>query len=61
MNFISYLQKMFSLKATVTNLALVFSSPQMHRQMLGQVSLLGEALVAAGLLAHEGSLTGMNA
>ena len=52
---------MFSLKATVTNLALVFSSPQMHRQVLGQVSLLGKALVAAGLLAHEGSLTGMNA
>ena len=48
---------MLSLQAAVAQFAVEFESPQMHGQMLRQVRLLREALVAAGLLAYKGSLS----
>ena len=53
----TYLEQVLSLQAAVAEFAAEFESPQMHGQMLRQVRLLREALVAAGLLAYKGSLS----
>ena len=54
--YTTYLQQVLSLQAAVAQSAAEFESALVHRQMLGQVRLLREALVASGLLAHKGSL-----
>ena len=53
----TYLEQVLSLQAAVAEFAAEFESSQMHGQMLRQVRLLREALVAAGLLAYKGSLS----
>lgn len=48
---------MITLQIAITELAAEPEATQMHRQMLGKVRFLGEALIAAGFVADKRSLT----